>query len=91
MVEPELAVAPVTPPVIVPMVQVKLLAALAVKETLLPAPLHIVFVEAVVTTGIGLTVTVIVVAAPAHVPVVDVGVTMYSTVPALALLGLVNV
>ena len=75
----------------VPKVQVKLLAALAVNEILLPAPLHMVFVEAVVTTGIGLTVTVMAVAAPVQVPVVDVGVTTYSTVPALALLGLVNV
>jgi hypothetical protein len=39
---------------------------------------------------VGLTVTVIVKAAPVHVPVV-VGVTIYSTVPAVALLGFVSV
>jgi hypothetical protein len=36
-------------------------------------------------------VTVIVKAAPIHVPVVEVGVTIYSTVPAVALLGFVSV
>ena len=39
----------------------------------------------------GLTVTVIGNADPAHEPVVEVGVTLYTTVPAIALLGLVNV
>jgi hypothetical protein len=48
-------------------------------------------VAALVTDGFGLTVTVIVKAAPVHVPVVEVGVTIYSTVPAVALLGLVFV
>ena len=44
-----------------------------------------------VTAGFGLTVTVIVVAEPAQLPVVDVGVTIYGTVPDALLLGLVSV
>jgi hypothetical protein len=52
--------APVIPPVIVPMVQLKLLAALAVKPMLVALPLQMDAVLAVVTTGVGLTVTVIV-------------------------------
>jgi hypothetical protein len=47
-------------------------------------------VKELVKTGVGLTVTVIVKAAPVHVPVVE-GVTIYSTVPAVALLGFVSV
>jgi hypothetical protein len=35
--------------------------------------------------------TVIVKSSPIHVPVVEVGVTIYSTVPAVALLGFVSV
>jgi len=46
------------PPVIVPMVQVKVLGILAVKEMLVAVPLQIVAEPAVVTTGFGLTVTV---------------------------------
>lgn len=60
MIAPELALAPVMLPVIVPIVQLKLLAALDVKEILVEAPLQILFVAAFVTTGIGFTVTVIV-------------------------------
>ena len=47
-------------PVIVPIVQVKVLAALAVKLIFGPAPLQVLAVAAFVTTGFGLTVTVIV-------------------------------
>jgi hypothetical protein len=54
-------------------------------------PLQIVAVLSVVTTGAGLTVTVIVYATPTHKPVVEVGVTRYSTVPAARLLGLVRI
>lgn len=89
--EPEPAAEPVIEPTIVPMVQVKLLAALAVKLILVEAPLHMVFVAALVTTGVGFTVTVMVEEAPAQEPEVDVGVTTYSTEPCVALLGLVNV
>jgi hypothetical protein len=55
----------------------------------LPVPLQIFAVAALVTDGFGLTVTVIV--SSVHVPVVEVGVTIYSTVPAVALLGFVSV
>jgi hypothetical protein len=77
IVEPEPALAPVIPPVIVPIVHVNELATLAVKEMLVDAPLQIVFVAAFVTAGAGFTVTVIVNAAPTHEPVVAVGVTIY--------------
>src|SRR6266542_4214986 len=91
IVVPEPALAPVIPPVMVPMVQLNVLAALAVKLILVEAPLQMDFVAAVVTAGLGFTVTVIVKALPAHEPVVEVGVTRYCTVPAVELLGLVNV
>ena len=67
-----------------------LLGMLAVKLMFVLLPLQILFVLAVVTAGAGLTVTVIVYAAPAHEFVVEVGVTRYCTVPAIELLGLVN-
>jgi hypothetical protein len=79
-------------PVIVPTVQVNVLAAVAVNAILVAVPLQIAAVFAVVTAGVGLTVTVIVYGAPGHAVVaVDVGVTIYCTVPAVALLGLVSV
>ena len=77
-------------PVIVPSVQVKVLARLAVNEILVLVPLQIVFPAELVTAGGGFTVTVIVDAAPVHEPVVEVGVTIYCTVPATVLLGLVS-
>ena len=79
------------PPVIVPIVHVNVLATLAVKAMFVPVPLQIVFVAAVVTVGAGFTVTVIVKRAPAHEFAVEVGVTIYCTVPAVVLLGLVSV
>jgi hypothetical protein len=80
------------PPVIVPTVHVNVLAALAVNAILVAVLLQIAAVLAVVTAGVGLTVTVMVYGAPGHVVLaVDVGVTIYCTVPAVALLGLVNV
>lgn len=91
MVEPEPPVAPVIPPVIVPMVQVKVLAIEAVKLMFVPDPLQIVAVLAVTITGAGLTVTVMVYGAPAQEPIVEVGVTIYCTVPAAPLPGLVSV
>src|SRR6266542_421188 len=75
----------------VPLVRLHVLAALAVKLILVEAPLQMDFVAAVVTAGLGFTVTVIVKALPAHEPAVEVGVTRYCTVPAVELLGLVNV
>jgi len=91
MEDPDEALAPVMPDETVPIVQVKLLAALAVSGMLGDVPLQVLAVAAVVTTGLGLTVTVMVAGAPGQEPVVDVGVTKYSTVPAAALPGLVSV
>ena len=79
------------PPVIVPIVHVNVLGALAVKLILGPAPLQVVAVLAVVTTGFGFTVTVMVKGVPGHEFTVEVGVTIYCTVPAVVLLGLVSV
>lgn len=76
MVAPEPAMAPVIPPVIVPMIQVKLLGLEAVNAILGLVPLQMVKVFAVKTTGVGLTVTVIVYGVPEHEPVVAVGVTI---------------
>lgn len=90
IVLPELAVAPVILPVMVPTVQVKLLGALAVNAIFGPVLLQVIAVFAVVTTGVGLTVTIILLATPIHKPVIEVGVTRYSTVPAAELLGLVR-
>jgi hypothetical protein len=61
----------------VPIVHANLLDALAVSEMLGPVPLQMAAVAAVVTDGVGFTVTVIVYGAPTHPPVVDVGVTIY--------------
>ena len=90
IVEPELALAPVIPPVIVPMVHAKLLATLAVNEIFGLVPLQVLAVAEFVIAGLGLTFTVMVKAVPAHAPVVEVGVTKYSTVPAVVLLGSVS-
>ena len=54
-------------------------------------PLQVAAVLSVVTTGVGFTVTVIVYAGPGHELPVAVGVTIYCTVPAVVLPGLVNV
>jgi hypothetical protein len=60
IVDPLPADGPVMPPVIVPTVHVNVLAADAVNAIFVAVALHIVAVLAVVTTGVGLTVTVIV-------------------------------
>lgn len=60
IVEPEPALAPVMLPVIVPTVQVKLLEAVATSAILVVLPLQIAAVFAVVTAGVGFTVTVMV-------------------------------
>jgi hypothetical protein len=91
MVLPEPALAPVIPPVIVPTVHVNELGALAARVILGFVPLHADTNAGLVTTGLGFTVTVIVNGAPTQPPVVDVGVTIYCTDPAVALLGLVSV
>jgi hypothetical protein len=73
---PELALAPVIPPVTVPISQVKLLGVEAVSGIFGPMPLQVVAMFGVVITGTGFTVTVIVNGVPKQVPVVEVGVTM---------------
>jgi hypothetical protein len=55
------------------MVQLKVLAALAVRLILVEVPLQMDLVAAVVTAGVGFTVTVIVKGVPAQEPVVEVG------------------
>ena len=78
IVDPLPAVAPVMPPVIVPTVHVNVLLAVAVNAIFVAVPLHTVAVLAVVTTGVGLTVTVIVYGAPGQAGVaVEVGTTIY--------------
>jgi hypothetical protein len=59
MVDPELAVAPVIPPVIAPIVHAKLLGVEAVKTMFGPVTLQVLAVGELVTIGVGLTVTVI--------------------------------
>jgi hypothetical protein len=78
MVFPAPLEAPVIPPVIVPTVHVNVLAVDAVNPIFVAVALQIVAVLAVVTTGVGLTVTVIVYGVPGQAGVVvDVGVTIY--------------
>jgi len=91
IVFPDELLAPVMPPAIVPTVHVKLLGVLAVNAIPGPVPLHVLAVAGVVTAGFGLTVTTILYGVPTHEPVVEVGVTRYSTVPTAELLGLVSV
>ena len=91
IVEPELAVAPVIPPVILPMVHAKLLAILEVRAILGLTPLQLLAVAVFVTAGEGLTETVIVKAGPTQLPVIEVGVTRYCTLPTVVLLGFVKV
>jgi hypothetical protein len=91
IVAPAPAVAPVMPPVTVPIVQVKELEALAKRLMFGLVPLQIDIVAGLATTGVGLTVTVIAVGEPVQLPAVEVGTTRYCTEPAELLLGLVNV
>jgi hypothetical protein len=92
IVDPLLADAPVMLPVIVPIVHAKLPGTLDVKANAGLVPLQILVVNIpLVITGLGLTVTVIVYGEPPHEAVVEVGVTIYCTVPAAVLLGLVNI
>jgi hypothetical protein len=91
MVPPLPALAPVILPVTVPIVHVNVLEVVAPNARFGLVLEQIAIVAELVTTGLGLTVTVIVNGVPAQPPVVDVGVTMYCTVPAVALLGLVSV
>jgi hypothetical protein len=88
---PDPALAPVILPVMAPIVHAKVDGVLEVSARLGLVLLQMASVAPLVTTGVGLTVTVIVNGeAGVQLPVVDDGVTMYSTVPAVALPGLVN-
>ena len=68
-----------------------MLAPLAVSCTVPPEQNAAGLAGETVTAGTGLTVVVIVKGAPGHEFTVEVGVTMYCTVPAVVLLGLVRV
>jgi hypothetical protein len=76
------------PPVTVPVIHVKLLGMDAVNTILGLVAVQAVAILGVVTIGEGLTDTLTEKAA--HEPVAEVGVTRYSTVPTVRLLGLVN-
>jgi len=92
MFGPDPALAPEMPPVIAPTVQVKVLAGSeAVNAIFVGVALQIVYVTGDVKTGVGLTVTVIMNGVPTQDPVADVGVTIYCTVPGVAMLGLVSI
>jgi hypothetical protein len=83
--------APVIPPVIAPIVHANEDGVPDVSAMFGLVLLQIAVVAELVTAGVGFTVTVIVNGAPAQLPVTEVGVTIYSTVPAVVLLGLVSV
>jgi len=91
MVGPEPKFAPVIPPETVPIVQLKVLGTDDVKPILGLVPLQMLSAGELVTVGAGLTVTVIIYGTPAHDPAVDVGVTIYCTVPAAPLPGLESI
>lgn len=78
-------------PVMVPIVHWKLLVTAEARTIPVLSPLQIAFVEAVLTTGNGLTVTVIVKGCPLQEPVVEAGVTIYCTVPAVELDGSISI
>ena len=91
MEEPELAEAPVILPVMLPKVQAKLLAILEVRAILGLVPLQLLAVAVLVMAGDGLTETVIAKTGPTQLPVIEVGVTRYCTLPAEVLLEFVKV
>ena len=91
MVVPEPELAPLILPDMLPMVQEKLLATLEVNVIFGLTPLHVGAVAVLVTNGIGFTVTVMVDEFPTHPPEIEVGVTIYCTLPADVLLGLLNI
>jgi hypothetical protein len=89
IVLPDPAVPPVIPPMILPIVHVNVLGAVALSAMLVVPSLQIVSVVLVFIAGVGFTVTVMVYGSRfTQAPVVEVGVTRYSTVPAVELLGL---
>lgn len=90
MLDPEPADAPVIAPVLVPNVHTKVLGTLALRVRPVLVPLHILLIVAEVNDGAGFTVIVIGVIAPIQEPTVEVGVTLYTMLPAVILLGLLN-
>jgi hypothetical protein len=88
IVEPELVLDPEILPEPATAVQLNELEELAVSEIFVLSPLHMVLVVEVVTTGIGLTVTVMEVGFPTQPDAI--GVTTYVTVAAAELLVLVS-
>jgi hypothetical protein len=86
--EPELA--PVILPVIVPNVQEKLLATDDVNGILVVSPLQTDTFRLFVTDAAGITVMVTGKAGPGQDPLIEVGVTRYSTVPISVLLRFVR-
>jgi hypothetical protein len=85
------ALAPVMLPVMVPIVHANVDGVLDVSVRLGLVLLQIDSVAPFVTTGVGFTVTMMVNGeAGEQLPLTEVGVTMYSTLPAVLLLGLVN-
>ena len=91
MILPPAAVAPVIPPVIIPMVHVKVQGTDEVRTRFCGMSLHTELVAGFVTTGVGFTVTVIVNDGPEQVPAMETGVIINSTVPGTELLGLCSV
>jgi hypothetical protein len=87
---PAAAEAPLIVPVFVPRDHAKVLATLDVRVIPGLVPLQVLAVLELVTAGAGFTVTVIFKGAPTHELAVDVGVTIYTRLPAVVLLGLVN-
>jgi hypothetical protein len=76
--------------VIVPIVQLKVDGTLEVRVIFGPAPLQVLAVLPFVTAGLGSTLTKMEYCAPAQPPVEEVGVTRYSTLPAVVFEGFVN-
>ena len=72
-----------------PIVHAKLLETLAVKAILGLVPLHVVAIVLLLTDGAEFTVTVIVEGFPTQLPVVEVGVMIYCTLP-FVIFGLLN-
>ena len=91
MAAPVPALAPVIPPVIVPIAHAKFEDKLDVNATFGLVPLHILAVEVFVTEGAGFTFIVIVKLTPTQLPAIEVGVTIYCTLPAVVRLEFVNI
>ena len=91
IIAPAPPLAPIILPIMVPIVHENVLGVVEIKTIPGPVPLQVLAVGAFVIAGAGFTVTVIVKGAPTHKPVVEVGVTIYFTVPVTELLGLISV